>query len=143
MNFMRLSSMKAAHVVVAWCRVQEIRVSRSVFREMWDSTAPFLSLSIHPMHLAANIGGIPYLAKNERDMGDLGWQESVSRQNPLGTGRVPHVRLSVRGPNKTGEAHHSFLRNQTAKSNRNISFSAHVSGFPARGATNTRVCGFL
>jgi hypothetical protein len=24
-NFMRLSSMKAAHAVVAWCRVQEIR----------------------------------------------------------------------------------------------------------------------
>jgi hypothetical protein len=23
---------------------------------------------------------------------------------------VPHVRLSVRGPNKTGEAHHSFFR---------------------------------
>jgi hypothetical protein len=28
---------------------------------------------------------------------------------------VPHVRLSERGPNKTGEAHHSFLRNRTAK----------------------------
>jgi hypothetical protein len=24
-----------------------------------------------------------------------------------------------------------------------LSFSAQVSGFPARGATNTRVCGFL
>jgi hypothetical protein len=42
-------------------------------------------------------------------------QESVSQQNPVGTGRVPHVRLSVRGPNKMGEAHHSFLRNGTAK----------------------------
>src|ERR1700683_98647 len=31
MNFMRLSSMKAAHVAVAWCRVQEIRASRSFF----------------------------------------------------------------------------------------------------------------
>src|ERR1700689_427123 len=31
MNLMRLSSMKAAHVDVAWCRVQEIRVSRSFF----------------------------------------------------------------------------------------------------------------
>src|SRR6202161_3619390 len=31
MNFMRLSSMKAAHVAVAWCHVQEIRVSRSFF----------------------------------------------------------------------------------------------------------------
>src|SRR5271155_3949506 len=29
-------------------------------------------------------------------------------RTPIGTGRVPHVRLSVRGPNKTGEAHHSF-----------------------------------
>jgi hypothetical protein len=40
-----------------------------VFREMWDSTALSLWLLIHPMHLAVNIGGIPYLAKNERDMG--------------------------------------------------------------------------
>jgi hypothetical protein len=39
------------------------------FREMWDSTALSLWLSIHPTHLAVNIGGIPYLAKNERDMG--------------------------------------------------------------------------
>ena len=31
MNFMRLSSLKAAHVAVAWRRVQEIRVSRSFF----------------------------------------------------------------------------------------------------------------
>jgi hypothetical protein len=31
MNFMPLSSMKAAHVAVAWFRVQEIRVSRSFF----------------------------------------------------------------------------------------------------------------
>jgi hypothetical protein len=29
---------------------------------------------------------------------------------PIGTGRVPHVRLSVRGPNKTGEAHDRFDR---------------------------------
>jgi hypothetical protein len=27
---------------------------------------------------------------------------------------VPHVRLSVRGPKKTGKAHHSFLRNRTS-----------------------------
>src|ERR1700689_614235 len=31
MNFMRLSSMKAAHVAVGWCCVQEIRVSRTFF----------------------------------------------------------------------------------------------------------------
>src|SRR6202167_1848218 len=31
MDFMRLSSMKAAHVDLVWCRVQEIRVSRSFF----------------------------------------------------------------------------------------------------------------
>ena len=36
---------------------------------MWDTTALSLRLSIHPTHLAVNIGGIPYLAKNERDMG--------------------------------------------------------------------------
>ena len=35
-------------------------------------------------------------------------QGSVFQQNPVGSGRVPHVRLSVRGPNKTGEAHQSF-----------------------------------
>jgi hypothetical protein len=29
MNFMRLSSMKAAQAAVAWCRVQEIRVKPS------------------------------------------------------------------------------------------------------------------
>jgi hypothetical protein len=34
------------------------------------------------------------------------------------------------------------LLSRPAESNRKISFSAHVSGFPARGATNTRVCGF-
>jgi hypothetical protein len=34
---------------------------------MWDSSALSLLLSIHPTHLAVNIGGIPYLAKNERD----------------------------------------------------------------------------
>jgi hypothetical protein len=31
MDLMRLSLMKAAHVVVAWGRVQEIRASRSFF----------------------------------------------------------------------------------------------------------------
>jgi hypothetical protein len=33
-NFMRLSSMKAAHLGVAWRRVQEIRGISLVFREM-------------------------------------------------------------------------------------------------------------
>jgi hypothetical protein len=28
---------------------------------------------------------------------------------------VPHVRLSVRGPNKTGEAHHSFCEIERLK----------------------------
>jgi hypothetical protein len=32
MNFMRLPLMKAAHVPVGWCRVQEIRVSSSFSR---------------------------------------------------------------------------------------------------------------
>jgi hypothetical protein len=36
---------------------------------MWDTTALSLWLSIHAMHFAGNIGGIPHLAKNERDMG--------------------------------------------------------------------------
>jgi hypothetical protein len=36
---------------------------------MWDSAALSLLLSIHPTHSAINIGGIPHLAKNERDVG--------------------------------------------------------------------------
>jgi hypothetical protein len=40
-----------------------------VFREMWDTTALFLRLSMRPMHLAVNLGGIPHLAKNKRDVG--------------------------------------------------------------------------
>jgi hypothetical protein len=38
MNFMRLSSMKAAHAAVDWCRVQGNPGISLVFREMWDST---------------------------------------------------------------------------------------------------------
>ena len=30
-----------------------------VFREMWDTTDLSLWLSMHPMHLAVNSGGIP------------------------------------------------------------------------------------
>jgi hypothetical protein len=48
-----------------------------VFREMWDSTALSLWLSIHPIYLAVNIGGIPHLAKNERDMGHGGFRIQV------------------------------------------------------------------
>jgi hypothetical protein len=39
MHFMRLSSMKAAHAAVAWCRVQEIRVKPFVWLE-WETTLP-------------------------------------------------------------------------------------------------------
>jgi hypothetical protein len=35
---------------------------------MWDTTALSLWVSVHPTHLAVNIGGIPYLAKTERDI---------------------------------------------------------------------------
>jgi hypothetical protein len=35
---------------------------------MWDTTPLSLWLSIHPMQLAVNLGAIPHLAKNERDM---------------------------------------------------------------------------
>jgi hypothetical protein len=47
---------------------------------MWDSATLSLELSIRPIRLAINIGGIPYLAKNERDMGHpsfAGEQEQV------------------------------------------------------------------
>ena len=40
-----------------------------VFREMWDTTALSLLVSSQLMHLAVNIGGIPHLAKDERDVG--------------------------------------------------------------------------
>jgi hypothetical protein len=49
-----------------------------VFREMWDTTALSLWLSIYPTHLAVNIGGIPHLAKNERDMGHPSLCEGTS-----------------------------------------------------------------
>jgi hypothetical protein len=46
------------------------RPLHSVAKDGWaGTTAPSLWLSIHPIHLAANLGGIPHLAKNERDMG--------------------------------------------------------------------------
>jgi len=40
-----------------------------VFREMWDTTTLSLLLSIQPMHLPSSFGGIPHLAKNQRDVG--------------------------------------------------------------------------
>jgi hypothetical protein len=49
-ELMRLSSMKAAHVDVVWCRVQEIRAS--------DES-----------RVRGKEPCIPHLAKNERDMG--------------------------------------------------------------------------
>jgi hypothetical protein len=36
---------------------------------MWDTTALSLWLSSSSMYLAVNVGGIPHLAKNERDVG--------------------------------------------------------------------------
>ena len=56
-----------------------------VFREMWDTTAPSLRLSIHPIHSVVNIGGIPHLAKNERDVGHPAFV------------REPGVRIAIRG----------------------------------------------
>ena len=35
---------------------------------------------------------------------------------------MPHVRLSVRGPNKTGEAHHSFCEIEQQKQSKHIIF---------------------
>ena len=49
-NFMRLSSLKAAHMAVGWCSVQEIRVLRA-FCEAWDPRMP----------------RIPPFAKNAKD----------------------------------------------------------------------------
>jgi hypothetical protein len=40
-----------------------------VFREMWDTTALSLWTLDSSDALTVNIGGIPHLAKNERDMG--------------------------------------------------------------------------
>src|ERR1700744_3641624 len=48
---------------------------------MWDTTALTLWLSTHQRHLTVNIGGIPHLAKNERDMGHpaLAWESGLRR----------------------------------------------------------------
>jgi hypothetical protein len=43
---------------------------------MWDITTLSLWLSIHPMNLAVNLGGIPHLAKYKRDVG----HPSVARE---------------------------------------------------------------
>jgi hypothetical protein len=53
-----------------------------VFREIWDTTALSLWLPTHPMHFAVNVRGIPYLAKNERDMGHPSFvkEQEVLRQ---------------------------------------------------------------
>ena len=56
-----------------------------VFREMWDTTSTFPLTLIHPKHLAINVGGIPHLAKNERDVGHPAFvrepgQESVPQR---------------------------------------------------------------
>jgi hypothetical protein len=53
MNFMRLSSMNAAHVAVAWCRVQEIRVSRSFFARCGVALLPPSDLDFSEMALLA------------------------------------------------------------------------------------------
>ena len=50
-----------------------------VLREMWDSTVLSHRISIDPIHLAVNIGGIPYLAKNERDMGHPSFVTGVAK----------------------------------------------------------------
>ena len=49
------------------CRVQEIRGISLVFREMWDTTNLDLFSDLGKKHVERC--GIPYLAKNERDMG--------------------------------------------------------------------------
>ena len=52
------------------CILLHLKVSTAWFpNEWWDTTALSLRLSIRPMHLAVGIGGIPHLAKNERDVG--------------------------------------------------------------------------
>src|ERR1700677_3431743 len=65
MSFMRLSSRKAAHAVLACATYRKSGISL-VFREMWDSTAaepPVLG----PINKTIKVCGIPHLAKNERD----------------------------------------------------------------------------
>jgi hypothetical protein len=49
MNFMRLSSMKAAHAVVAWCRVQEIRVKPGFGLSGIIGTQP---ATLHQQHIS-------------------------------------------------------------------------------------------
>src|SRR3984885_8140951 len=61
-------------------------------------------LSIHPMHLAGNIGGIPHLAKNERDVGhpsfvrEPEWQCSFSKAETHRCLKLPGRADVVRSP---------------------------------------------
>jgi hypothetical protein len=76
-------------------------------------------------------------------------QDSVSQQNPLETGRVPQVRQSVPGPKMVFS--NAFTRGGTP--NLEPEIKALVGGkapvvfvpgpgFPARGTTKGRLCGF-
>jgi hypothetical protein len=53
--------------------------------------SPSLWLSIHPTHLAVNIGGIPHLAKNQRNVG----HPSFVREPEILTQRLKAVPFSV------------------------------------------------
>ena len=52
---------------------------------------------------------------------------------------MPHVRLSVRGPNKTGEAHHSFFEIERQKQSKHIIFRPTYPDF-LHGAPPTPAC---
>src|ERR1700690_3709680 len=84
---------------------------------MWDSSALSLLLSIHPTHLAVNIGGIPHLAKNERDT-----RISCTRHQATATcaAFIEESRMKFINANKLhrksgGMGHPSFVREREAE----------------------------
>jgi hypothetical protein len=77
MNFMRLSSMKVAHAVVAWCRVQEIRVKPSV------------GLSGIPRTSISHLERLEYYATPRAWRGSPAWKTTRSAARVSMTNCVP------------------------------------------------------
>ena len=87
-----------------------------VFREIWDTTAVSLRLSIHPTRLAVNLGGIPHLAKNQRDT-----LISCTRHQATGTcaafleeSRMKFINANNLHRKSGGIGHPSFVREPKA-----------------------------
>jgi len=65
-----------------------------VFREMWDTTAPYLK-ALTQLTTKINVRGIPHLAKNERDVGHPGFIGEINVKGPRHVGRGPFTGEAV------------------------------------------------